>query len=123
MRDQRGKLVLESKEIARQVVESASDKLADNIVILDTRKICSFADYFVICSADSDRQIEAIREEISKTFKKKGILPYHREGDADSGWVLLDLGSVVVHIFSPRQREYYKLDELWGDAMPVVRIQ
>jgi ribosome-associated protein len=92
-------------------------------VILDIRKICSFADYFVICSADSDRQIEAIYEEISKTLKQEGILPYHREGTADSGWVLLDLGGVIVHIFSPQQRDYYKLDDLWGEATPVVRIQ
>ena len=118
-----GEFVLESIKIARHVVESASDKLADDIVILDTRKICSFADYFVICSADSDRQIEAIREEITKTLKQKGILPYHREGKADSGWILLDMGAVIIHIFSPQQREYYNLDELWSEAELVVRIQ
>lgn len=92
-------------------------------MMLDTRKICSFADYFVICNADSTRQIEAIREEITKTLKRDGVLPYHSEGTADSGWVLLDLGGVIVHIFSLQQREYYKLDELWGEATPVVRIQ
>lgn len=93
------------------------------MVMLDTRKICSFADYFVICNADSTRQIEAIREEITKTLKQDGVLPYHSEGTTDSGWVLLDLGGVIVHIFSLQQREYYKLDELWGEATPVVRIQ
>ena len=92
-------------------------------MILDTRKICSFADYFVICSAESERQIEAIREEIGKTLKQEGVIPYHREGTADSGWVLLDLGGVIVHIFSPQQRDYYKLDDLWGEAIPVVRLQ
>jgi ribosome-associated protein len=91
--------------------------------MLDTRKICSFADYFVICSAGSSRQIEAIRQEISKTLKKDGVMPYHTEGIADSGWVLLDLGGVIAHIFSPEQREYYKLDDLWSNAIPVVRIQ
>jgi ribosome-associated protein len=91
--------------------------------MLDTRKICSFADYFVICNADSDRQTEAIREEISKALKKDGVLTYHTEGTADSGWVLLDLGAVIVHIFSPQQRDYYKLDDLWSDAAPVVMIQ
>lgn len=87
------------------------------------RNICSFADYFVICSGGSDRQIEAIREEISKVLKKEGIIPHHSEGAAESGWVLLDLGNVIVHIFSPQQRDYYKLGELWNNAVPVVRIQ
>ena len=91
--------------------------------MLDTRKICSFADYFVICNADSTRQIEAIREEITKTLKQDGVLPHHSEGTADSGWILLDIGGVVVHIFSAQQREYYKLDELWSEATPVVRLQ
>jgi ribosome-associated protein len=103
-------------------VELASDKQADNVVMLDTRRICSFADYFVICSGDSNRQVEAIREEISKSLKREGVIPHHSEGTADSGWVLLDLGAVIVHILSPQQRDYYGLDELWSEAMPIVRI-
>jgi ribosome-associated protein len=91
--------------------------------MLDTRRICSFADYFVICSGDSDRQLEAIREEINKTLKQEGVIPHHSEGTADSGWVLIDLGEVIVHLFSPQQRDYYKLDELWSEAVPVIRIQ
>ena len=91
--------------------------------MLDIRRICSFADYFVICSGDSDRQIEAIREEINKTLKQEGVVPHHSEGTADSGWVLIDLGGVIVHLFSPQQRDYYRLDELWNEAAPVIRIQ
>ncbi len=91
--------------------------------MLDIRRICSFADYFVICSGDSNRQIEAIREEISKTLKQEGVISHHSEGTADSGWVLLDLGGVIVHLFSPQQRDYYRLDELWSEAAPVIRIQ
>ena len=91
--------------------------------MLDIRRICSFADYFVICSGDSNRQIEAIREEISKALKQEGVIPHHSEGTADSGWVLLDLGGVIVHLFSPQQRDYYRLDELWNEATPVIRIQ
>jgi ribosome-associated protein len=115
--------VLKSLEVARKAVEAASDKLADNIIVLDIRKICSFADYFVICSADSDRQIEAIREEVTKTLKHQGLIPHHTEGTADSGWLLIDLGDVIVHIFSRQQRDHYKLDELWNEATPLVRIQ
>ena len=114
---------LEAIEVTRQVVEAASGKQAQNLVVLDTRQISSFADYFVICNGDSDRQIEAILKEVSSHLKKFGLIAHHSEGDADSGWVLLDLGSVIVHIFSPQQRDYYKLDELWSDGIPIIRIQ
>jgi len=115
--------VLESIEVARLAVEAASDKQADNIVILDTRQVCSFADFFVICSGDSVRQIEAIRQEIREKLKRDGVVPSHIEGAADSGWILLDLGEVVVHIFSSLQRDYYRLDDLWQKATPIIRIQ
>lgn len=91
--------------------------------MLDTRQICSFADYFVVCSGDSDRQIDAIREEIRKVLKEEGVLLHHIEGTSDSGWILIDAGGVIIHIFSPRQRDYYRLDDLWGEAPLVIRIQ
>jgi len=115
--------VLKSIDVARLAVEAASDKQADNIVMLDTKQICSFADYFVICSGDNPRQIEAIRQEIREKLKQGDIIPFHIEGAADSGWILLDLGDVVIHIFSPSQRDYYRLDDLWHEAVPVIRIQ
>ncbi len=92
-------------------------------MLLDTRGICSFADYFVMCSAQSSRQIKAIYDEIMHSIKKEGILPHHREGTLDSGWLLLDYGDVIVHIFATIERDYYQLDELWSQASPVVRIQ
>jgi ribosome-associated protein len=85
--------------------------------------VCSFADYFVICSGDSERQIEAIWREIDETLKSNGIVPHHSEGTANSGWILADFGSVVIHIFAPAERDYYQLDKLWDRAIPVVRIQ
>ena len=94
-----------------------------DVVLLDARNICSFADYFVICSGDSERQIRAIFDEIAHTLKKEGIPPHHHEGTVDSGWILLDFGDVIVHIFSSFEREFYQLDELWSQATPVVRIQ
>lgn len=115
--------VLKSIDVARLAVEAASDKQADNIVMLDTKQVCSFADYFVICSGDSPRQIEAIRQEIRDKLKRDDIMLFHIEGAADSGWILLDLGDVVVHIFSPDQRNYYRLDDLWHEAAAVIRIQ
>jgi len=115
--------VLEAIEVARRAVEAASDKQADNIVMLDIRQVCSFADYFVICSGDSTRQVEAIWQEIRETLKRESVIPYHIEGTADSGWLLLDLGGVIIHIFSPAQRDYYQLDNLWDKATPIIKIQ
>jgi ribosome-associated protein len=92
-------------------------------VLLDTREVCSFADYFVMCCGESPKQIEAIRSEIGHSLKKKGILPHHYEGTVDSGWLLIDLGGVIVHIFAPVEREHYQLDQLWSQATPIVRIQ
>ena len=105
------------------MVEAAGDKQATDILLLDTRKICSFADYFVICTGDSDRQIKAIYEEVEHVLKREGILPLHHEGTLDSGWLLIDFGDVIVHIFAPDEREYYQLDKLWSKAIPVLRIQ
>ena len=114
---------LEAIEVARKAVEAASDKQAMEIVLLDARGVCSFADYFVICSGDSERQIKSIYDEIGHTLKREGILPHHREGTVDSGWLLLDFGDVIVHIFASFEREYYQLDKLWSQASTIVRVQ
>jgi ribosome-associated protein len=114
--------ILEGIEIARRAVNAASDKQAGDIVLLDTRKVCSFADYFVICTAESERQIRAIYEDVEQSLKKEGVLPIHHEGTVDSGWLLLDYGDVIVHIFSTAEREFYQLDRLWGQADLVLRI-
>jgi ribosome-associated protein len=109
--------------MAHKVVEAAADKQASNIVLLDARKVCSFADYFVICSGESERQISAIYDEVGHRLKHEGVLPSHHEGTVDSGWLLLDFGNIIVHIFAQFEREYYRLDELWSQAVPVLRIQ
>jgi ribosome-associated protein len=91
--------------------------------LLDVSKVCSFADYFVICSGDSNRQLAAICDEIEHSLKKAGVRPLHFEGTSDSGWMLYDYGDVLIHVFAPTQRMFYQLDELWNQAIPVVRIQ
>ena len=113
---------LEAIEIAKMIVEAAADKQASDIVLLDARQACSFADYFVICNGESERQIEAIRQAIDEVLKKEAIALYHGEGTTDSGWVLLDLGEVIVHIFAPFEREYYQLEQLWSKAHLLLRI-
>ncbi len=109
--------------MARRAVEIASDKQASNIVLLDVRDVCSFTDYFVICAGDSQRQLRTIHEEIETALKQEGVRPHHREGLPGSGWLLLDYGDVIVHIFGADERDYYRLDELWQDARPVLRFQ
>ena len=102
---------------------AASEKQAQDIVLLDVRDIAGFADYFVILSGETSRQLDAIYDEIVHVLKKEGVLAGHHEGSVASGWLLIDYGDVIVHIFCPAEREYYQLDELWQQASPVLRIQ
>jgi ribosome-associated protein len=119
---QAGDIILEAIEKARRIVEISSDKLASDIALLDTHAVCSIADYFVIVSGESVRQLAALSNDIERSLKKEGVNPVQREGTAVSGWMILDYGDVIVHVFSSSERGYYKLDELWSTAKPVVRI-
>ena len=92
-------------------------------MLLDIRRIASFADYFVIATADNARQMKALVDSIGKGLPKDEARLLHAEGEPDSGWVLLDYGPVVVHLFSPEAREYYELEGLWREGTQVVRIQ
>ena len=115
-------ITLESIKKARRIVEISSDKLASDITLLDMSGVSSLADYFVIVSGESARQLAAVSDEIERSLKKEGVSPLRREGAAVSGWMLLDYGDVIVHIFSSPERGYYKLDDLWSLAKPLVRI-
>ena len=112
-----------SAELARRVADIAADKKASDIVILDIRPVSYLADYFVILSGESERQIKAITDALTETLRKEGLRPIHAEGTSSSGWILLDYGDVVVHIFSPATRNYYHLEKVWGDAGLVLRMQ
>ncbi len=109
-------------DIAQLIVEVASEKLASDIVMLDLRGLASFTDYFVVMSADSSRLIQALEEDIVSTLKKSKLSIHRREGTAASGWVLMDCSDVIVHIFSPEEREFFGLEKLWARAPRVVRI-
>jgi len=92
--------------------------------LLDIHRVSLMADYFVICSGTSERQVRAIVDKILEKVKKSaGITPLNVEGTPSSGWVLVDYGSVIVHIFAPSLREYYSLEKLWSEATMVVRVQ
>ncbi len=115
-------LTLNSTEVAQLAVEIASEKLAEDIVMLDLRQVAPFADYFVIMSAESSRQIEALEEDITQALEDAQVRRFHREGTPASGWVLLDFSDVVIHIFGPKEREFYDLERLWSRAPQVVRV-
>jgi ribosome-associated protein len=97
--------------------------MATDIILLDVKELCNFADYFVLSSAESGRQINAVTEEIEQVLKKENVRPIHREGTADSGWVLLDYGDVVIHTFAQEERQFYNLEELWSGAKTILRMQ
>ncbi len=115
---------LEAQALARRIVEIASDKLATDIVLLDIRPIATVADYFVVASTASERQMQAVVRDLEQTLRNDdGVRPLRVEGRASSGWILIDYGDVVVHLFSAEQRTFYRLEELWSAAVPLVRMQ
>ena len=109
--------------MARRVVDVAADKKASDVILLQVSALTSLADYFVICSGGSERQIDAIADAIVEGLRAEGIRPIGREGAAASHWVLLDYGSVIVHAFTPPERDYYQLERHWSGARTVLRVQ
>ena len=110
-------------DLARRVVELAEDKKAADIVLLDLGELTTLADAFVICSGGSERQISAIADGIVEGLREERVKPIGREGTPESHWVLLDFGSVIVHVFTPPERDYYQLEKHWSGARTVVRVQ
>ncbi|HYC06667.1 MAG TPA: ribosome silencing factor, partial [Candidatus Binatia bacterium] len=110
-------------EVARRIVELAEDKKAADIVLLDLAGRTTLADYFVICSGGSERQIAAIADGVIGTLRDEGVRPIGREGEAASHWILVDFGSVIVHIFTPPERDYYELEKHWAEAKTILRVQ
>ena len=117
------KTMLGAAEGARLVVDVASEKQATDIVMLDMRGPLSFTDYFVILTGESQRQMQALLEDIDQALDEAGMALHHREGTSDGGWVLMDYGDLVVHVFAPEDREYYHLEQLWSQAPVMFRIQ
>jgi ribosome-associated protein len=118
-----GGVKLESNELARRVVEIASDRKAEDIVMLDISGVSIIADYFVICTGTSDRHIRAVAKEIDEQLGRVGINPINIEGMEDATWVLMDYGSIIVHIFDDETRDIYRLEQLWSGARPVLVVQ
>lgn len=110
-------------DVARRIVELAEDKKAADIVLLDLTGLTTLADAFVICSAGSERQLDAVAQGIVDGMRAEKVRPIGREGTAASHWVLVDFGSVVVHVFTPPEREYYSLEKHWSEARTILRVQ
>ena len=112
-----------SLDLARRIVELAEDKKAFDIVLLDLAGLTTVADAFVICCGGSERQLEAIADGIIGGLRDERIRPFGREGTAASHWVLVDYGSVIVHVFTPPERDFYQLERHWAEAKTVLRVQ
>ena len=110
-------------DVARLVVELAEDKKAADIVLLEIAPFTTVADYLVICSGGSERQLDAIADAVVVGLKHAGLTIVGREGEPASHWVLIDAGAVIVHVFAPPEREYYALEKLWADAKTVIQVQ
>jgi ribosome-associated protein len=110
-------------DLARRIVELAEDKKAADIVLLELTPLTTLADYFVICSGGSERQLDAIADGIISSLRDERTRPIGREGTPASHWVLIDFGSVIVHIFTPPEREYYGLEKHWAEARTILRVQ
>ncbi len=121
--EEEGKGALQAEELAHKIIDALSEKQAEDILLLDIRSVASFADYFVIASAGTTRQMDAVLDAVEEALATDKVKPMGREGGANSGWVLLDYGDVIVHLFAPDERAFYDLEGLWHTAVPVVRIQ
>lgn len=108
---------LTSEQLTEVIAEYALDKKAQDVVALDLRGVSAFTDGFVICSGTSDRQAKAIHDAIHYGLKKEhGLLPRRVEGATEARWILMDYFDVIVHIFVPETRDFYRLEALWGDV-------
>jgi ribosome-associated protein len=104
-------------------LDAIAERFGSDIIMLDMRDVSLLADYFVLCNAESEPQFRAILDEVQEQTKAAGGRCLHVEGEPASGWILLDYGAVVVHVFDPELRAYYNLEELWKEARLVVHIQ
>lgn len=119
-------ITVEAIDLARHIIDMIADKKGEDIVLLDIHGQTLIADYFILCSGTSERQIKAIIDGIKETIKRDyNKIPQNVEGESISGWMLMDYGDVVVHVFSPESRTYYDLEGFWmeREAAVLVKIQ
>jgi len=118
--DEMGDLLLESREFAAFAAGILDDRKAENIEVLKISELTTIADYFVICNGNSSTQVKALCDNVTEKTSEMGIEPLRIEGYDSAAWILVDYGSVVVHIFKTDMRDFYSLDRLWGDGEKVT---
>lgn len=108
---------MEAREIALLAAEAANEKKAADVVVIDVAETLVITAYFVVATGSTDRQVRSIADEVEDQLRERaGIKPIGREGEREGTWVLLDFGDVVVHVFQPDERDFYRLERLWADA-------
>jgi ribosome-associated protein len=107
---------VDPRDYALLAAEAAQDKKATDVVILDVGPVLVITDYFVVCTGTSDTQVKAIADEVEARVKAAGLPAIGREGEQERQWILLDFGDMVVHVFQPEIRDFYRLEKLWGDV-------
>lgn len=110
-------------ELAHTIVNSLEDKKGEDILLLDIKDVASFTDYFVLCTGTSDRMLNALAEAAVESARVQHHKKGRKQGEPREGWMVVDYGDVVVHLFSPDQRKYYDLEELWSDGKVLLRVQ
>jgi ribosome-associated protein len=114
---------LQPADLAQRIADLLSERQAEDIVLMDISKVSTFTDYFVIATANNPRQLNALIESLDRDLRVDGIRPRRKEGTPDSGWVLIDFGDAIVHLFSRKEREYYQLERLWAQGVSIVHLQ
>ena len=106
-----------SLEQARRIAALAQEKLARDVVIMDMQPVCSYTDYFVVATGNNPRQTKAIWDEVHSVLKRdESLLPRSVAGEGEATWIVADYLDVVLHVFTPEARDFYRLDDLWGDV-------
>jgi ribosome-associated protein len=118
-----GECLLESIDLAERIADLLSERQAEDIVLMDISKVSTFTDHFVIATANNPRQMNALIESLDRDLRDEHIRPVRVEGTPDSGWVLVDFGDAIVHLFSPAERGYYNLESLWSKGVSIVHMQ
>ena len=113
----------EDRSLALAIADILSDTPAADTLVLDISAVSSFADFFVICSGENERQVRGIAGAVRDRMAETGLLPRRTEGEAESGWILIDYSHVIVHVFEVSQRAFYQLESLWDQAPTILSIQ
>jgi len=110
-------------EIAHTIINSLEDKKGEEILLLDIQKISTFTNYFIICTGTSNRMLDALADAVIMSVDEKHKIKGQIDGKPECGWMVVDFGLILVHLFSPAQRDFYKLEDLWHEGKIILHVQ